>query len=92
MALLDLLGHRWSLGIIWILAERGPLSFSALQSGCEAISPGVLNTRLKELTLAKFVQRTNGTYSLTSIGEELFALIEPLGQWARETWAVTVTH
>jgi len=91
MALLDLLGRRWALGIIWVLAERGPLSFNALQSGCETISPGVLNTRLKELTLARFVETIDGTYRLTIAGKELFALIQPLGEWAREAWAAVVT-
>ena len=90
MALLDLLGRRWALGIIWVIAERGPLSFNALQSGCETISPGVLNTRLKELARAKLVESARGQYRLTSAGEELFELVQPLGQWARETWATVV--
>ncbi|MGV2481272.1 UNVERIFIED_CONTAM: helix-turn-helix transcriptional regulator, partial [Salmonella enterica subsp. enterica serovar Weltevreden] len=42
MALLDLLGRRWTMRVIWEL--RGdPLSFRALQASCEGMSPSVLN-------------------------------------------------
>lgn len=87
MALLDLLGRRWALGIVWILAEVGPLSFNALQVKCESISPGVLNTRLKELIMANLVSPMDRSYKLTDQGLALFSLIAPIGGWARETWA-----
>ncbi len=90
MALLDLLGRRWALGIVWVLAEFGPLSFSALQARCETISPAVLNTRLKELTLAGLVETADRSYRLTELGVALFALIQPLGTWARQTCAPAV--
>ncbi|WP_295810644.1 helix-turn-helix domain-containing protein [uncultured Nitratireductor sp.] len=90
MALLDLLGRPWALGIVWVLAEADELSFNELQSKCEAISPGVLNTRLKELVLAKLVDANKRAYTLTREGHELFELIAPLGRWARRTWAPTL--
>ena len=87
MALLDLLGRRWALGILWVLAEQGPLPFNALQSQCESISPGVLNTRIKELALAKLIDSERSGYRLTAHGRALFDLIQPLGGWARTEWS-----
>lgn len=48
MALLDLLGRRWALRILWELRE-GPLRFRTLQASCDTISPSVLSLRLTEL-------------------------------------------
>src|SRR5207237_3071394 len=41
MALLDLLGRRWALRILWE-ARHGPLSFRALRERCDGMSPSVL--------------------------------------------------
>jgi DNA-binding HxlR family transcriptional regulator len=85
MALLDLLGRSWAMGIIWHL-NSGPSTFRKIQEYCETISPTTLNKRLKELTRAGFIERTIDGYALTAKGQELYRLIEPLGMWARE-WA-----
>ena len=42
MALLDLLGRRWALRVLWELRE-GPLQFRALQERCDGMSSSVLN-------------------------------------------------
>ncbi|WP_310618996.1 winged helix-turn-helix transcriptional regulator [Flexibacterium corallicola] len=89
MALLDLLGRRWALGVLWVLAENAPCTFNALQAKCTGISPGVLNTRLKELKLANLIEQGESGYALTSQGAELFNMMEPLGMWAKYTWAPT---
>ena len=64
MALFDLLGKRWAMGVIWQL-RHGPATFRALQSVCETISPAVLNSRLKELREARLVCVTDEGYALT---------------------------
>ncbi len=51
MALLDLLGRRWTLRVLWEL-RRGPLTFAELQRRCDAMSPSVLNQRISELRAA----------------------------------------
>ena len=51
MALLDLLGRRWALRVIWELREQ-PLAFRALQERCAGMSSSVLNQRLHELRAA----------------------------------------
>ena len=89
MAVFDLLGRRWAMGIIWHLS-KGPASFRSLQSDCETISPSILNTRLKDLRQAGLITRTLDGYELTGMGEELFRLLEPLGNWSVR-WAKTVT-
>ena len=55
MALLDLLGRRWSLRILWQLRE-GPLTSRGLRDACDGASPTVLQTRLSELRQAGFVE------------------------------------
>jgi DNA-binding HxlR family transcriptional regulator len=85
MALLDLLGRRWTLRILWELRE-GPLAFRALQERCEGMSSSVLNQRLRELRSAGVVARSEGGYALSAEGRELLQLLAPLNAWARR-WA-----
>ncbi len=87
MALFDLLGRRWAMGVLWQLAEnRAPCTFRELQSLCEMISPGVLNARLKELRSADLVEKTDGGYAVTKMGQEVYNALLPLSavskQWA----------
>lgn len=85
MAVFDLLGRRWAMGIIWNLAQ-GPASFRNLQKSCESISPSVLNSRLKDLREAELIVLTDDGYALTVIGEELFQLLKPFKDWSAK-WA-----
>ncbi|HSW11229.1 MAG TPA: helix-turn-helix domain-containing protein [Solimonas sp.] len=85
MALLDLLGRRWTLRVIWELREA-PLSFRALQAACEGMSPSVLNQRLAELREALIVEAGTEGYALSARGRGLLQLFGPLGLWA-EDWA-----
>jgi DNA-binding HxlR family transcriptional regulator len=85
MALLDLLGRRWALRVIWELRD-GPLSFRQAQARCGAISSSVLNDRLAELRAAGVVEASADGYRLTAEGRELLALYPPLDAWA-ERWA-----
>lgn len=85
MALLDLLGRTWALGIVWQL-DQGSATFRELQQRCEQISPSLLNTRLKELKALKLVESTPSGYQLTVTGQELFSIVAPLGEWSVQ-WA-----
>jgi DNA-binding HxlR family transcriptional regulator len=85
MALLDLLGRTWALGIIWQLSQ-GSATFRELQLRCEQISPSLLNTRLKELKALTLVESTPKGYQLTATGQELFSIVSPLGEWSLQ-WA-----
>ena len=87
MALLDLLGRRWALRVMWELRGPQPLTFRELRSRCEDMSPSVLNHRLAELREAGVVEAApEGGYRLTSEGRELGEALEPLDAWAK-AWA-----
>ncbi|MGJ8527618.1 winged helix-turn-helix transcriptional regulator [Maritalea sp.] len=81
MVLFDLLGRRWSMGVLWNLSD-GPRTFRDLQTRCGSASPTVLNTRLKELRIVGLIEKTEKGYALTPKGEELYKLLDPLGDWA----------
>ncbi len=81
MALLDLLGRRWALRLVWELRDRR-LSFRDLLE-LLAGNSGALNTRLKELRHAGIVDHRDGLgYGLTPEGEKLLASLSPLHHWA----------
>jgi DNA-binding HxlR family transcriptional regulator len=86
MALLDLLGRRWSLRILWELRGE-PLTSRALRAACDQASPTVLQTRLSELRQAGFVGlEPAGGYCLTALGRELQQNFLPLHRFA-ERWS-----
>ena len=91
MALLDLLGRRWTLRIIWELREQ-PLTSRALRAACDEASPTVLQARLSELRDAGLVELMPGDgYGLTGIGKELLQNFLPLHRFA-ERWSKLKPH
>jgi DNA-binding HxlR family transcriptional regulator len=85
MVLLDLLGRRWTLRIVWELREEAR-RFRELQEAIGA-SPTIINTRLAELREAKLVALDpDSGYCLTALGAELLRLMLPLHVWS-EKWA-----
>jgi DNA-binding HxlR family transcriptional regulator len=87
MVLLDLLGRRWSLRIIWELRDQRSLTSRALRTACDDASPTVLQTRLTELRDAGFVELIPASgYRLTGLGKDLFETFLPLHRFA-ERWS-----
>ncbi len=85
MALLDLLGRRWVLRIVWELRDE-PRRFRELQDAIGA-SPTIVNSRLAELREARLVELdAESGYRLTVLGRELLQLFLPLHLWS-EKWA-----
>ena len=85
MVLLDILGRRWSLRILWELREQ-TLTSRALRTACDEASPTVLQARLAELRQAGFVELAFGEgYRLTALGRELHETFLPLHRFA-ERW------
>ena len=85
MALLDLLGRRWTLRIAWELRD-GPLTSRALRTACDDASPTVMQARLSELREAGLVELLAGDgYCLTPLGRELMESFLPLHRFA-ERW------
>jgi DNA-binding HxlR family transcriptional regulator len=88
MALLDLLGRRWTLRIVWELRDE-PRRFRELQDVIGA-SPTMVNARLADLRAARLVELDPATgYRLTELGRELLKLFLPLHLWS-EKWARAV--
>jgi DNA-binding HxlR family transcriptional regulator len=84
MALLDLLGRRWSLRILWELQDDA-LTSRALRAACDEASPTVLQSRLDELREAGLIELGDTGYALTPLGRELHATFMPLHDFA-ERW------
>ena len=78
---LDLLGRRWALRLVWEL-RRSTLSFSELRERT-GISPSVLSTRLCELVDSGVLERGGGRrYRLSGRGRELARILYELNRWA----------
>jgi DNA-binding HxlR family transcriptional regulator len=78
---LDLLGRRWALRLIWEL-RRTTLSFSELREQT-GISPSVLSARLGELVDAGVLERdVVRRYRLSGRGRELARILYELNRWA----------
>jgi DNA-binding HxlR family transcriptional regulator len=86
MRLLDLLGRRWTLRIVWEL-RNGALTSRSLREACGDVSPTVLQTRLDELRANGLVEHEKAQgYRLTPLGQELGVQVLPLYVFA-ERWA-----
>jgi DNA-binding HxlR family transcriptional regulator len=80
-SVLDLLGRRWALRLVWEL-RRNALSFSELRERT-GISPSVLSARLGELVDAEVLERdTTRRYRLSGRGRELARILYELNRWA----------
>ena len=80
MVMLDLLGRRGALRILWELRHGEPMTFRALQAAAET-NPALLNTRLAELRAARIVGHEGEGYLLTSTGKELLLALRPFSEW-----------
>jgi len=86
LALLDLLGRRWALRILWELRQQ-PATFQALQRRCDFMSTSVLSQRLAEVKEARLVEKDpDGAYALTESGTQLLSRLDGIDEWTRE-WA-----
>ena len=81
MALLDLIGRRWTLRMLWEL-RGGPLNFRELREACDTMSPSVLNQRLADLREAGVLENTDSGYALTRHGLDLMDAMKELHTWA----------
>lgn len=85
MVLLDALGRRWALRVLWELSA-GAKTFRALRDASDDVSPSVLSARLGELRDLGLVEMGDDGYRLTGDGAELVALFRPLDRFAKR-WA-----
>jgi DNA-binding HxlR family transcriptional regulator len=84
LTLLDLLGRRWALRVLWELRTE-PASFQVLHGRCDAMSTSVLAQRLVELREAELIEKdATGAYRLTEPGSHLLARLDGMEEWSRE--------
>jgi DNA-binding HxlR family transcriptional regulator len=81
MILLDTLGKKWTLRIMWEL-RNGPYTFRALQEACDMLSPTTLNGRIGDLKALEIIERQSTGYGLTEKGMELAETMIDLTRWA----------
>jgi DNA-binding HxlR family transcriptional regulator len=81
---MELLDERWTLLVVRELL-LGSRHFNDLRRGVPKMSPALLSKRLKALTRAGVVERSEidgrTTYSLTQCGQELSEVVDALGRW-----------
>ena len=87
--ILDRFGDKWSILVIIILGEHGPMRFNTLNHTIGDISQKMLTVTLRTLEADGLVLRTlypeippRVEYELTDLGRSLLPLIESLEQWA----------
>jgi DNA-binding HxlR family transcriptional regulator len=86
LALLDLLGRRWALRILWELRAEAA-SFQALHQRCDLMSTSVLSQRLSELRDARLIAKDqDGCYTLTDDGTRLLSRLDGIEEWTQQ-WA-----
>ena len=85
MRLMDLLGKRWTLRILWELRNQN-VTFRELRERCDEVSPTSLNNRLKELRELNLVVRGESGYEYTESGRELGEHLLNLSQWSAKWW------
>jgi DNA-binding HxlR family transcriptional regulator len=90
MALLDLLGRRWTLRVLWELRE-GPVKFRELAQRADAMSQSVLIKRLNELKTACFVTCDEDGWRLSDDGSALLQVLAPLSRFATR-WAELIVE
>lgn len=81
---MELLDERWTLLVVRELLE-GSAHFNDLRRGVPKMSPALLSKRLKSLTRAGLIERTEiggrSIYALTECGQELSGVVDALGAW-----------
>lgn len=89
--LLEKIGGKWKLLIIFNLKENELLRFAELRRTIPGLSEKVLTAQLKELEAYGFINRKaypqippKVEYSLTELGLSLYPVLDSLASWAGE--------
>lgn len=84
----EMIGGKWKLRIIYMLALHEVLRYGELKKLLSPITHKMLTTQLKELEKDKLVNRKEYQqippkveYSLTEIGKDLEPLVQEMYQW-----------
>jgi DNA-binding HxlR family transcriptional regulator len=82
--LLSLLESRYAIRVLWALKDGHPQTFRILQDSVGHITPNTLNTRIKELRAAGFLDHGRDGYLATPMGLDLLKRMGDLGGFANK--------
>ena len=86
--LFEKLECRYALRVLWALRDGHPQTFRLLQDSVGGITPNTLNTRIKELREAGFLDHGSDGYRLTTQGADLARRMVDVqqfaGRWAQQ--------
>jgi len=77
---------RYALRVLWALRDGHPQTFRLLQDSVGGVTPNTLNTRIKELRAAGFMDHGSDGYVITPVGQDLVKRISDLQAFATR-WA-----
>ncbi|MFN9728663.1 winged helix-turn-helix transcriptional regulator [Acidovorax sp.] len=80
--LLERLECRYALRVLWALKDGHPQTFRLLQDSVGGITPNTLNTRIKELREAGFLDHGSDGYIVTSSGADLLKRLSDVQAFA----------
>ena len=80
--LLALLEARYAIRVLWALRDGHPQTFRLLQDSVGGITPNTLNTRIKELREAGFVDHGSDGYTVTPSGSDLLKRLSDVQAFA----------
>ena len=80
--LFEKLECRYALRVLWALKDGHPQTFRLLQDSVGGITPNTLNTRIKELREAGFVDQGSDGYTVTPSGADLLKRLSDVQAFA----------
>jgi DNA-binding HxlR family transcriptional regulator len=80
--LFEKLECRYALRVLWALRDGHPQTFRLLQDSVGGITPNTLNTRIKELREAGFVDHGSDGYTVTPVGQDLLKRLSDVQAFA----------
>ncbi len=94
----DMIGNKW-VGLIIAALHAGPLRHGQLRTTIAGVSQKMLTQALRELERDGLVTRTvtasvppRVDYELTSLGQDLWTVIQPLKNWAEQNMATIQSY
>ena len=88
--LFERLECRYALRVLWALRDGHPQTFRLLQDSVGGITPNTLNTRIKELREAGFLDHNSDGYTVTPSGQDLLKRLSDVQAFATRWVAAQV--
>ena len=88
--LFERLECRYALRVLWALRDGHPQTFRLLQDSVGGITPKTLNTRIKELREAGFLDHNSDGYTVTPSGQDLLKRLSDVQAFATR-WVAAQT-